>query len=234
MGIPVINAPKMLAECVASIDAEVGRLVIVDNSRSGEMGDVARAALPANVHELVVARPAANLGFSASLNHVMRTHPAAAWWMFANADAVFAPGDMARVTRQMVDHADRPFLCGIRDFRLFGQNPLMTETAGWWDENFHPIYYEDDDYKRRIALAGATYLMLPGETGHFGSATIRDEGSNYADHNARTFPAQADYYRAKWGGGLNQETYTTPFDKGGAVRDWFLPVSRLRDLSWND
>lgn len=227
MGIPCISRPDLLAECIGSIDAEVGRLVVVDNSPAG-LGDI---VIPSTVHELVVARPAANLGFSASLNHVMRTHPAAPWWMFANADAKFAPGDMARVAA-VLEAETGPFLCGIRDFRLFGQNAAMTEEIGWWDENFHPIYWEDDDYKRRIALGGGRYLMLAGETGHFGSATIQE--ATYGNHNARTFPAQGDYYRAKWGGGHNQETFTTPFDRGGSVRDWFVPVSRLKDLSWTD
>jgi GT2 family glycosyltransferase len=233
MGIPTISQPAMLGECVASIDAEVARLVIVDNSRAGDMGDAARASLPANVGELVVARPAANLGFSGSLNHVMRTNPAAPWWMFANADAKFAPGDMARVAAVMESESG-PVLCGIRDFRLFAQNAAMTETVGWWDENFHPIYCEDNDYSRRIALCGARSLMLAGDTEHFGSATIRDQETNYAAHNSRTFPEQVAYYRAKWGGGIGQEAFATPFNRGGPVNEWHLSLVRLRDLSWTD
>lgn len=227
LGIPCISRPDLLADCIASIDYPVARLVVIDNSPEGL--DV--AAPPACVERMDVIRPGDNLGFSGSLNHVIKTNAQAPWWMFANADAVFAPGDMARVVEQMESHADEPFLCGIRDFRLFGQNARLVETVGFWDENFAPMYCEDSDLVRRITVSGtAHYLMLPGDTGHVGSATIQE--ARYGLRNIRTYNSNRAYYRAKWGGDINAETFTTPFDRGGSVADWTLDLSRLRDNTW--
>lgn len=229
LGIPVLTGPDLLRACVASIDEPLARLVVIDNSPEGGMGDIAREAAPACVGEVIDTRPPDNLGYSASLNLLVRTHAALPWWMYANVDAVFAPGDMARVAQQM-EGRDAPFLCGIRDFRLFGLNAAMVETVGFWDENFHPMYCEDTDYTRRMRLADAAHLMLPGETGHVGSATIGDP--RYGTHNTRTYPDNRAYYQAKWGGDINAEGFATPFNKGGSVRDWTLSLSRIRDNSW--
>lgn len=230
LGIPVISGPDMLRACVRSIDAPVGRLVIVDNSPTGGMVDAIRGDVPELVGQLVEVRPPDNLGFAGSLNFVIRTHAWAAWWMFANHDSVFAPGDMGRVAEKMTE-ADGPFLCGILDFRLFGLNAECVETIGFWDENLHPMYCEDTDYVRRMTVGGGRYLMLLGETGHYGSATIRGD-ERYSKANARTYPSNRRYYTEKWGGDINQETFATPFDRGGSVADWTLRLSRLRDNTW--
>lgn len=230
LGIPVIADPGLLRECVASIDAPLERLVIIDNSPDGGMTAIASGSVRQVVASVVEIRPPTNLGFSGSLNHFIRTHADRPWWMFANADAVFAPGDMARVAENM-ERADGPFLCGIRDFRLFGINAAMIETVGFWDENFHPMYCEDTDYQRRMTLSGiARYLMLDGQTGHVGSATIRDP--HYSSRNQATYPLNRLYYSEKWGGDIGRETFTTPFDRGGHIGDWRLSLERLKEQAW--
>ncbi len=51
--------------------------------------------------------------------------------------------------------------------------------------------------------------------------------------NARTYPANRAYYRAKWGGELRGgETFTSPFNRGGPVSEWSLDIDRLRDNDW--
>jgi GT2 family glycosyltransferase len=230
LGIPVISRPDLLRECVASIDEPIGRLVIVDNSPGGGMADGLEP--PDCVSETLVTRPPDNLGYSGSLNFVIKTHAWAPWWAYLNVDAVCAPRDLSRVAERM-DAAIGPLLCGIRDFRLFGLNAAMVETIGFWDENFWPIYCEDSDYSYRIAVTeGAERIVLQGDTGHFGSVTIVDPV--FSEHNARTYPTNRDYYRRKWGGDIAREVYTTPFDRGGSVADWTLDLRRVRDNRWQD
>src|SRR6185369_9253409 len=64
LGIPVLNRPDLLRECLASIDLDV-RLVVIDNSGTGELGDVATEMRP----DALIVEPAANLGFTSSVNH---------------------------------------------------------------------------------------------------------------------------------------------------------------------
>lgn len=225
LGIPCISRPDLLARCVASIDYPVGRLVIIDNSPDG-LDD---PPLPEPVRSYFMAEPPANLGFAASANLVIRTHPAAPWWAIANADTEFAPGDLARFAEAM--DGDGPRCVGIVDWRIFGLNQETVDTVGFLDENFHPAFCEDADYEYRCTLAGVPLTYLVGDTTHVRSVTLGD--NRYAQGNARSYPANRAYYREKWGGDLRgDERFTTPFDAGGSVRDWTLDRRRLAANEW--
>lgn len=223
LGIPCIGRPDLLAECVASIDHPVGRLVIVDNSPAGDL----TADPPPFVGALVITRPPDNLGYAGSINHIIRTHADAPWWAIANADTRFGPGDLAALESAMAQAG----LVGVIDWRIFGLTFEAVERVGLWDENFHPAYCEDADYEYRCTLAGVPWGFIRGSSTHVGSVTIQE--GHYAQRNAVTYPANRAYYRAKWGGDLRGgERFTTPFDAGGSVADWRLDIRRLRDQRW--
>lgn len=228
LGIPVISRPDLLLACLASIEEPIGRLVIIDNSPHG-LGDAVSAVSPPAA-DIRVTRPPSNLGFAGSVNHLIKTHPRASWWAIAGADVVFGQGDLGQLAAAM----SGPRWVGINgDWRAFGLTAEAVETVGLWDENFHPCYCEDADYEYRCTLAGVEWGFIAGTTTHAGSVTIKE--TRYAERNARTYQANRDYYRAKWGGELRGgEAFTTPFGKGGSVREWDLSVSRLRDQSWGD
>jgi GT2 family glycosyltransferase len=221
LGVPVISRPDLLRACLESIDADVD-LVVIDNSGTGELGDVAAE------YGALVVEPASNLGVAASWNHIIRSFPSEPYWLIANADVTFGPGDIDRVCAEMT----RARWVGINgDWRLMGLTSEAVERVGFFDENFHPIYCEDADYEYRCDLAGVERYFIDGTTTHVVSATIEDPA--YRAKNARTYPENRAYYRAKWGGDLRGgETFTSPFDRGGHVGDWRLDITRLRSLSW--
>lgn len=226
LGIPVLNRPDLLAKCIASIDHPVGRLVVVDNSSNGDM---VTDDPPSCVEELFVTEPPANLGFSGSVNHIIRTNQHEPWWCIANADTEFGPGDLANLAAEM--ERPGPRWVGVVDWRLFGLNAECIETVGWWDENFHPAFCEDCDYDYRCHLAGVPYYQIPGTTTHRTSSSLSEARYNHG--NNRSYPANVRYYAAKWGGALRgAEKFTTPFNRGGHVGDWRLEISRLRENDW--
>lgn len=227
LGIPVLSRPDLLAACIASIDEPIGRLIVIDNSPDLEMGDAAEDALPACVEQLIVSTPPANLGFTASVNLVIRTMPETLWWAISNADTEFAPGDLGRLAAKM---AESPIV-GIRDWRVFGLTVDAVERVGLWDENFFN-YCSDADYEWRSHLAGIVPVWLDGTTSHVGSVSYIGDARNTAN-NARSYPAERAYYREKWGGELRGgERFTTPFDLGGHIGDWRLDVRRLGMIAW--
>lgn len=228
LAFPVIGRFDLLERAIASIDHQVERLLVIDNSSHG-LGDAIEAVCPPTVGDLCVTRPPSNLGFSGSVNHVIKTHPTASWWCIANADIVFGPGDLANLDRVMAEPG--PKWVGINDWRVFGLSAAVVERVGFFDENFHPCYCEDADYEYRCSLAGVPWGAIPGTTTHERSVTIKE--ARYAARNAQTYPANRAYYREKWGGELRGgETFTTPFDRGGSVADWTLDLRRLRDQQW--
>ena len=230
LGIPVLNRPDLLTACIASIDEPIGRLVIIDNSREGGMGDVAEAAKPDCIEELWVTEPPLNLGWTASVNFIIRTAPKAPWWCIVNADTTFAPGDLGRLAVAMDEPGAR--WVGISDWRAFGLNREAIERVGLWDESFFN-YCSDADYERRCQLADVPMVRLASESTHIGSVCYTGD-TRYAAANARSYPLERDYYRRKWGGEPRDgERFATPFDRGGSVAEWTLDIERLAAEVWD-
>ncbi len=208
--------------CLASIDEPVERLIVIDNSGTGLMGDIAAEMRP----DALIVEPPSNLGVAASWNFVIRTTPEAPWWCLVNADVGFHPGDLGRLSSSMTD---APEVRCLIEFGAFGITAMCVDAVGFFDENFHPIYCEDTDYRRRCHLAGVPIHDVPNQSTHVGSVSYR--GNPDAD-NARTYPENVAYYRAKWGGWTTDERYTTPFDSGASLASWQLSRSRLAALRW--
>lgn len=223
IGIPVINRPDLLVRLLRSIDQD-WPIVVIDNSSDSE---IAEACEPFDV-DLVM--PPSNLGVAASWNFVIRTHPSEDWWCMANADAELTPGDLDTLADEMTAG---PRWIGMNgDWRVFGINRECVDTVGLFDENFVPCYFEDCDYERRCTLAGVPWGFVSGGATHAGSVAIRSD-PRLAAGNARSYPANAAYYGAKWGGtARGGERFATPFDRGGHLGDWRLELSRLRELAW--
>jgi GT2 family glycosyltransferase len=222
IGVPVINRPDLLVRFLDSIDTD-WPVVVIDNSDDSEIIDELAD------RDVALVLPPSNLGVAASWNFIIRTHPHESWWCIANADTCLAPGDLNRLAAEMAKPGPR--WVGMNgDWRVFGINAECVERVGWFDENFHPIYCEDADYERRCDLSDVSRYFIPGGATHEGSAAIR---SGFARQNDRTYPDNRSYYESKWGGPLRGgEVYTTPFNRGGSVRDWTLDLARLRANAW--
>lgn len=229
IGVPCINRPDLLERFLRSVDTG-WPVVVIDNSDGLEVADAADRVADDGWDVSVVSMPS-NLGVAASWNLIIRTHTAASWWCIANADAELAPGDLDRLALEM--DKPGPRWVGMNgDWRVFGINRECVEAAGLFDEGFYPCYLEDCDYEYRCSLVGVPWYFIDGGATHEGSAAIRSD-PRLAARNAVTYPANLARYREKWGGThRGGETFTTPWNKGGSVRDWTLELSRLRELRW--
>lgn len=226
LGVPILSEPKLLLRMLASIDVPVGRVVVVDN------GDVVDGVIPALPEyddlNISVIKPGHNLGVAASWNAIIKAVPDAPWWAIVNFDLVFAPGDLARLDEHM-DKEGGVALLGT--FSAFGVDRGAIKRAGMFDENFHPAYYEDNDFDYRCRLAGVPMAGLPAGLTHDISSTLQSSPSFRAG-NMRSFPQNGDYFVRKWGGTPYHEVYTTPFNAGGDIRSWQLDVDRLAAQRW--
>jgi GT2 family glycosyltransferase len=227
LAIPVLNRPELLAKCLQSIDYPVD-LMVIDNSPEGFAAEL---IVEHYLGEFFVTEPPANLGVAASWNLVIKTHPDDPFWLIANADTEFGPGDIENMVDEMHNGGAR--WVGMNgDWRLMGLTAEAVDKAGFFDENYHPIYCEDADYEWRCDLAGVTRYFINGTTTHVGSVSYRSDERS-ARNNARTYPANVAYHVAKWGGGPRAEVYRTPFDRGGDIRAWTLDRARLAAQRWD-
>lgn len=226
LAIPVINRPDLLEACLRSIDHDV-RLVIIDNSPEGF------ASLIADDRAWII-QPPSNLGVAASWNLAIRTAPHDPYWLIANADTQFGPGDLAAMCAEM--EKGGPRWVGVNgDWRLFGITAEAIETVGFFDEGgFVPIYCEDADMEYRCTLAGVPWYFIQGGSTHVGSVSYRSDERN-GRHNARTYPSNVAYYVEKWGGPpRGGERFTRPWNRPDAhLGDWRLDLRRLRDNAWD-
>jgi GT2 family glycosyltransferase len=222
LAIPALNRPDLLRRCLVSIDVPVERLLVIDNSPDGSMD-------PGMGGEVI--RVGANLGVAASWNLALKANPRAPWWAIASVDVEFGSGDLGRLAAYM--ERDEPAVGCLLRFGAFGLNRAALDAVGYFDESFHPIYCEDCDYEYRCKLAGVPIVDVGSRTVHLESGSVSLHAGHALD-NARSFPANHAYYRAKWGGPVRGgEVFTTPFDRGGSIRDWTLDPARLRELAWN-
>lgn len=217
LAVPVLR-PDLVGRMLDSVDVSVDQLLVIDNGAGVDLAPW-----------VSVVRLPSNLGVAASWNLAMKLTPRAPWWALVNDDVVFAPADLTRLAGAMADPAPR--IATLDGFAAFGINAAALALVGWFDENFHPAYCEDADYEFRCRLAGVPIVSIPAGLRHDRSATIQDP--RYQAQNARTYPLNAAYYCSKWGGDLRGgETFTTPFNRGGHVRDWALDIARVRDQAW--
>lgn len=140
-----------------------------------------------------------------------------------NDDVTIASDDFARLAEGCHSHPDYGILTAngfnVRmdtwqdlAYAVFGINACAVHEVGLFDENYWPLYGEDVDYSRRMALAGVPFYNI-GETDiiHRGSATVGTV-SALAVQNQATFAANERYHRAKHGGGFGHEVFQHPFD----------------------
>jgi GT2 family glycosyltransferase len=221
-----LNNRSLTDRFLRSIDHPVGLLYIIDNGNVIPH-DMEYAHLP-NIH---VADLGYNVGVAASWNLTIKANMHQRWWMFCNNDIVLEKGALARLVEDMEANIDVPNLSMIEmgneawgnHFGAHAVNDLAIETVGWFDENFHPIYFEDTDWKRRAEGLGIRMHVVKSTTNHVGNASWK--GRPEAVDNARSWDYNRDYFDEKWR--LITLTDADP-------RQWTPPsLSRLRNTAWN-
>lgn len=146
--------------------------------------------------------------------------------LIANDDAYCNPGDVDRIAEYALAHPDAYMVDGqgydVRDNRydpmglsLAAINRSGLEKIGYFDENYFPIYFEDIDWHYRAKLAGLKFVTTPDTyVVHHGSKSLTVTPANL--HHL-TFSLNKAYYVRKWGGEVNQEQFTSPFNDSKLV-----------------
>ena len=208
--VPVLSRFDLFAGLIRSIDVPV-RPIIIDNWN----------------HNRGVAA-AWNEGMDWAWNDGYR------YAIIANDDSYFEPGSIRKIYDAMKEtraclispnpngaHAAQGLIDGADFFNFMIDIPQLIKECGYFDENFQPAYFEDNDMHRRIILSGAkAYIHTEAIAGHHGSAT------QYLDRNnpvcpPHQFENNRRYYTEKWGGEPGREVCTTPYGSPNhTIRDW--------------
>jgi len=239
LGTPVYIRYDMLCNLVRS--AERGalvpdRYVIVDNGGRIDqwMHDLPR-------HKTEVIRPGRNVGCAGAWNLILRNSEDDV--IISNDDVVLDHDTLQR----MVEAAAIPGVCfawpgkSSLPWSLFLQKKWLTGRIGEYDDTFHPIYFEDNDYHYRMRLQGFDYTEVPGVGyQHAGSATLNSLPAVERSRHDERFRRNQAYYLHKWGGLPGHETRVTPYHLDHAFEERCRRPSdinehlvTLRDLAAN-
>jgi len=115
------------------------------------------------------------------------------------------------------------------DFTCFMFTEETIRKYGWFDTNFKPAYFEDNDYFARVVLGGGSCRVAHrAQFFHHGSMTIRHDPVA-AHHVNHWFDLNRKYFGRKWGvpqpagssEGVLRSYYHHPFNDPAHPLSWF-------------
>jgi len=209
--VPVLNRYDLLQRLFDSINEPVEKLLIIDNG-----GEADALFFPASAEEVHILPMPSNLGVAASWNLGIKLFPHDTRWFFASNDMTFKPGAMRKLSEA---HRDELTLTNTFPYwQCFAIGDTVIEEVGLFDEALYPAYFEDNDMSRRVEAAGYNVRMLPIETDHENSSTIKSDSFLMSRNNV-TYAYNQHYYQHK--------VNSADFSEGG----WKL--HRRREASWD-
>lgn len=174
---------------LASIDYPIEHLVIVDNSGKRSW----QPKKPDLVENLWFIQLPYGLGYGGGLNLIIKSTPFAHYWVLLNDDSVLSPGALQKISEQVDTNAIN-FLSIMPKWSGFVLGEGAVLKAGLFDERFHPIYFEDNDYERRLMAAGVKAKFIHAVLQHDNSSTLN---SGFHSQNDKTFRANHLLYEKK-------------------------------------
>jgi len=211
LGFATIKKFDLAERLLKSIDYPVEHLVVVNNSGTREW-EPWKPELVENLWHIEVPF---GLGANGAWNLIIKSTPHAPYWVIPNDDCHFEPSALETIANTVQYNAfnfvqiDTKWSCVIP-----GEGAIRD--AGIWDEIYHPIYFDDNDFERRLVHAGVPIVTLDAKVHHDNSSTLK---SGYESKNHVTY-------------GRNQRTLQRK-EKSGyyGVHGWSLETRRAN--SWD-
>jgi GT2 family glycosyltransferase len=174
---------------LASIDYPVQHLVIVDNSGTQTWNP----QKPDMVENLWLVRVPYGLGLVGAWNLIIKSTPFAPYWVLVNDDAWFAPGALQNIYEN-ADPAALNFVQITPSWSCIVIGEGAVAAAGLYDERLYPLYFDDNDYERRIKQANVPIKHIAATVHHNNSSTLK---AGYQEANVKTFAANQKLFEQK-------------------------------------
>ena len=207
LGFATLSRFDLAQRLLDSIDYPVEHVVIVDNSGKREFEPLVNPFL---VKNLWVMQVPSGLGANGAWNLIIKSTPHAPYWVIPNDDSWFEPGALQTIAEQ-VDTEAFNFVDVVPQWSCVIPTEGSVARAGLWDEAFHPIYFDDDDYHWRMKELGVKFNTIPAKVHHDNSSTLK---SGFQERNNQTFKRNHSLFTNKQVSG----------DLG--IRGWSLAVRR--------
>jgi hypothetical protein len=160
----------------SSIDHCVSNFVLI-KSKKAQINDAINllSNSPYILNLTVIQSPHNLFGVSEGWNMGLRAFPESSWYLICAYDVEFLPNQLKHFSRRF--HRDirieppsniTSFNFVFSNwqnlnpggFNLFALTKEVVDNVGYFDENFFPAFYEDNDYSRRYELWGKSINVL--------------------------------------------------------------------------
>jgi len=179
LGFATLSRFDLAQRLLDSIDYPVEHLVIVDNSGKKTF----QPKVNDKVKNVWLLQVPSGLGANGAWNLIIKSTPHAPYWVIPNDDAHFEPGALETIARE-VDTTKFNFLNIFPKWSCVVPTEASVAKAGLWDEVFHPIYFDDDEYEWRMQELGVEFNTINARVYHDNSSTLH---SGYQERNASTY-----------------------------------------------
>jgi hypothetical protein len=186
--VTTINQADSFSKLIESIDYPINTFSVLCNTMSfNYVEEIRKRCISKFVNRFMVSWCPYNMGCSTSWNYHIKMNCDSDYWLFSGDDTVFAPNDLQRSneTMQTCDFlgAAECDCLGV----IFGLNKKCVNIAGFFDENIHPVNFEDNEYVRRVRHHRDSIIekRIPIKSSHIGSGTqlnINRQERNFTIH----------------------------------------------------
>jgi hypothetical protein len=214
LAITVLNRYDLLRAQLASLaqgTVKPPRILILDNG--GRFGEAIQSELMPLWDRTAVMGTDEERALARSWNHALRwgftNHPAV---VIANDDLLWGKTSYRALTEGIrYGEPDMATTQNVGGFVCFALTRPIVHKVGEFDERFFPAYFEDEDYRYRMKLAGLFPRSVDGCCiEHVESATIQAMPPDQKEIFKLHFQKNLGLYRQKWGGVVGEETYSQP------------------------
>ena len=190
--IPVLNRFDLLEECISSIDCEVEHLLIIDNS--------GKYSIPSGLYggKVTVLNMPSNMGVAGSWNLGIKSFPFAPYWIIASNDIKYASGQLQKLANYSSPDV---VIKTSQAWSSFSIGSNVIKKVGLFDENYHPAYYEDNDYETRMRRLGLSNSCQSKNVNviAYGAATTIQTEERLFNRNIATNESNYQYWQKKFG-----------------------------------
>jgi GT2 family glycosyltransferase len=181
LGFATLSRFDLAQRLLDSIDYPVEHLIIIDNSGKQEW----EPKKPASVDKLWLLRMPYGVGLVGAWNLIVKSTPYAPYWLLVNDDAWFEAGALAEIAEK-ADSGALVMPDVVPDWSCIVLGSKVVEEVGLYDERFYPLYFDDNDYERRIRHFGLPIRRISAKIHHDNSSTLH---SGFHEANNRSYRA---------------------------------------------
>lgn len=192
LGFATISRFDLAERLLASIDYPVEHLVIIDNSGKKSW----EPKKPEMVKNLWFIQVPFGLGLVGAWNLVIKSTPYAPYWLLVNDDAFFEPGSLEAI-HNGVDTKALNFVRISPEWSCVAFGEGCIEQVGLYDERFYPLYFDDNDFERRVRALGVPINRIEAGVAHNNSSSL----AGFEDKNQKSYSANQKLFEKKAGEG---------------------------------